>query len=132
MNEFTEWLPLISRAAVLGLLAGVGLVLVQLYSRRGPLIFPVYAALLASLGLVSNRYEQLPFVAHFAAVLAGMLIATTCTLVAVIILASRERQRLVAAGRAFAAAPGGAPWWGLPLIAGCIALSSAAVAYVSS
>src|SRR5688572_9392693 len=98
MNEFTAWVPLVSRAAVLGLLGGVGLVLVQLYSRRGPLIFPVYAALLASLGLVSARYEQLPFVAHFAAVLGGMLIATTCSLVVVITLASRERQRLIAAG----------------------------------
>ena len=42
-------LPLVLRAGVVGIFGGAGLVLTQMYSRRGPLIFPVYAAILAAL-----------------------------------------------------------------------------------
>ena len=130
MTEFVAWLPLLTRAAVLGFLGGIGLVLVQVYSRRGPLIFPVYAAILAALALLGARFPQLPYPAHFAAVLTGMLVATNLALVAVLIRAERERRALIASGRQLGR--GGAPWWGFPAITAAIVASSAAVAFISS
>lgn len=130
MIDLESWLPLIARGAVVGVLGGTGLVLTQIYSRRGPLIFPVYAAILAALGFVGVRFEELPFAAHFSAVLVGMVISTSFAFIAVLILGARERRELLASGRPIA--PGGAPWWGFPVIGLAIVISSAAVAYLSS
>ena len=130
MNDFASWLPLIARGAVVGVLGGVGLVLTQLYGRRGPLIYPVYAAILAALAFVGVRFGELSFAAHFIAALAGMIISTAFAFVAVLILGARQRRQLLASGRPIA--PGGAPWWGFPLIGMAIVISSAAVAYLSS
>lgn len=130
MSNAVSWLPLVLRAGVVGILGGAGLVLTQLYSRRGPLIYPVYAALLAALALVSSRFQTLPYVAHFAAVLTGMLVATGMTLVAVLVLGGRERRRLLESGRPVA--HGRAPLWGLPLILFAIVAASAGAAFVAS
>ena len=44
------------QAAVIGVFGGAALVLTQLYSRRGPMIYPVYAAiLLAALAHTRHR-----------------------------------------------------------------------------
>ena len=43
--------PALPRAIVVGLFGGAGLALTSIYSRRGPLIYPVYAAILAALAL---------------------------------------------------------------------------------
>lgn len=128
--DTTSWLPLVSRALVVGVFGGAGLVLTQMYSRRGPLIYPVYAAILASIALVSARFRDLPYAAHLTAALTGMLVATAMALAAVLVLGARERQRIRESGRPMA--PGGAPWWGFPLILLTIVVASAAVAYVSS
>lgn len=41
MIDLGASLPLLARAIVIGVLGGIALILIQLYSRRGPLIFPV-------------------------------------------------------------------------------------------
>ena len=130
MTELIAWLPFLARAAVLGFIGGVGLVLTQVFSRRGPLILPVYAAVLAALALLGARFPQLPYSAHFSAILIGMVVATALALIAVIVRGGRERRALAASGRELH--PGGAPWWGFPAIAAAIVASSAAVAFISS
>ena len=130
MTEVITWLPFLARAAVLGVIGGVGLVLTQVFSRRGPLIFPVYAAILAALALLGARFPALPYQAHFSAVLTGMLVATALALVAVLVRGGRERRALIASGREIR--PGGVPWWGFPAIAAALVASSAAVAFISS
>ena len=130
MTEVVTWLPLLARAAVLGVIGGVALVLTLVFSRRGPLIFPVYAAILAALALLGARFPALRYPAHFSAVLTGMLVATGLAVVAVLIRGVRERRELIASGRQIH--PGGAPWWGFPAIAAAIVASSAAVAFISS
>ena len=129
MSEFVAWLPFLARAAVLGFIGGVGLVLTLVFSRRGPLIFPVYAAILAALALLGARFPQLPYPAHFSAVLTGMMAATAVAFAGVLVRGVRERRAMIASGRKIH--PGGAPWWGFPAIAGAIVASSAAVAFIS-
>jgi len=128
--DFDSWFPLLSRSVVVGILGGAGLVLTHLYSRRGPLIYPVYAAILAALALVSARFDSLPYSAHFSAVLSGMFVATAIAFVEVMRSAKAARQRLIASGRPLV--EGGAPWWGLPVVALAIVASSAAVAWIAS
>jgi hypothetical protein len=130
MFDVASWFPLVSRTLVVGVFGGAGLVLMQIYSRRGPLIYPVYAAILASIALVSARFRDLPYVAHLAAALTGMFVATAMALVAVLVLGARERERIRESGRPMGR--GGAPWWGFPLILLTIVAASALVAYVSS
>ena len=130
MSEITSWLPLVSRSIVVGLLGGAGLVLTHLYSRRGPLIYPVYAAILATLAFVSARFEGLPYLAHLSAVLAGMFVATAVAFAAVLHSGARQRRQLRESGRPFV--KGGAPWWGFPAIGLAIFASSAAVAWIAS
>jgi hypothetical protein len=126
-----------SRAVVLGLFGGVGLVLTVVYSRRGPLIYPVYAALLAALALLVARYPGISYAGRFGAALAGFLVASGALYVAVGILADRQRRRLVAQGRLPASALearlslGGHAWrLGFLLAVGTIA--SAGIAYIAS
>jgi hypothetical protein len=57
----------LERALVIGLFGGAALVLTNLYSRRGPLIYPVYAAILFTLGLSLSRATALGFGARLAA-----------------------------------------------------------------
>src|SRR6266545_3056638 len=114
MFDTASWFPLVSRTFVVGVFGGAGLVLTLSYSRRGPLIYPVYAAILLSIALVSARFRDLPYAAHLTGALTGMFVATAMTLVAVLIRGERERQRIRESGRQMV--PGGAPWWGFPLI----------------
>ncbi len=68
--------PAFPRALAVGAFGGVGLVLTVVYSRRGPMIFVPYAALLAALTLLLSRFGQLPYAPRFAAAFAAFAIAT--------------------------------------------------------
>jgi hypothetical protein len=96
--------PVLPRALVLGAFGGIGLALTVMYSRRGPLIYPAYAAFLAALALLLARYPELAYGQRVAVALAGFLTASTFLYVAAAILADRQRERLRREGRL---APGG-------------------------
>lgn len=126
-----------SRAVVLGLFGGAGLVLTVIYSRRGPLIYPVYAALLAALALLVGRYPDISYAGRFSAALAGFLVASAALYVAVGILADRQRRRLVAQGRLPPSALEArlSLWghtWRLGFLVTIGAIASAGVAYIAS
>lgn len=91
--------PLVLRAAVLGAFGGIDLVLTSVYSRRGPLIFPVYAALLAATGLLLAKYSSLPFGTRLGAGLTVFMAASVMLYIAVCILARNDRERLIEQGR---------------------------------
>jgi hypothetical protein len=122
---------------VLGLFGGAGLALTAIYSRRGPLIYPVYASLLAALALLLDRYADMSFAERFGAALGGFIVASAALYVTVVVLSDRQRRRLVAEGRLTASALGWRlPLWGhawrvaFLLVVGAIA--SAGVAYIAS
>jgi hypothetical protein len=121
---------LLPRALVIGAFGGAALVLTQIYSRRGPLIYPVYAAILFTLGLFLMRATGLGFGARLLICLVAVLLSTAMTLLATLVLAARARTRLLAEGRTLV--PGRAPIWGLPLVLLILVTASAGVAYVSS
>src|SRR4051812_20445642 len=89
----------IAQAAVVGIFGGIGLALTATYSRRGPLIYPVYAALLAALAVLLTRYASLSFGERVVAALVGFSVASAGLYVAVGVLAQRGRRRLVRQGR---------------------------------
>jgi hypothetical protein len=126
----TDFAAAFSRALVIGVFGGAGLILTQVYSRRGPLIFPVYAAILAALTLSLARAPNLPVTSRFVIALTSTLLATAMAFVATLVLAARARRKLVESGRQFA--PGRAPAWGLPLILLILAAVSAGVAHVAA
>jgi len=68
LADFVEF-PVLLRALVVGAFGGVGLALTTYFSRRGPLIFPVYAALLAALAVLLARYPALGYAPRYAAAL---------------------------------------------------------------
>jgi hypothetical protein len=86
--------PVFSRSLVLGLFGGVGLVLTTLYSRRGPLMFPVYAAFLAAVAVLLARYADISFPLRLVAAMAAFLVAASIHYVAVAIHANQQRRRL--------------------------------------
>ena len=91
--------PAFSRAIVIGLFGGAGLALTVLYSRRGPLIYPVYAVILAALAVLLARYPDLRYAERFATALAGFLVASAALYIMSLILSGAHRRRLVAQGR---------------------------------
>ena len=91
--------PAFPRALVLGAFGGSGLALTAIYSRGGPLVYPVYAAFLAALALLLGRYAALPFGTRVAAGLAAFLFASAILYITVGVLAKGARRRLVAEGR---------------------------------
>jgi|SRR5215831_15890636 len=125
-----DFAALIARALVIGGFGGAALVLTQIYSRRGPMIYPVYAAILFALGLFLSRASGFGFGARLLACFAAVLLSTAITFVATLVLAARARARLLAEGRTLA--PGHAPIWGLPLVLLLLATASAGVAFVSA
>ena len=91
--------PALPRAIVVGLLGGAGLALTSIYSRRGPLIYPVYAAILAALALLLARYSTIAYSDRLVAALTGFCVASAALYVTSVVLADRARRRLVADGR---------------------------------
>ena len=71
--------PLFARALVIGIFGGVGLLLGHRFSTRGPIMFPIYAAILFVASLVVAQYPGLSFMARFSFVMLSMLIATVRT-----------------------------------------------------
>src|SRR5436309_12839557 len=86
--------PALPRALAVGAFGGVGLVLTVVYSRRGPMIFVPYAALLAALTLLLSRFGQLPYAPRFAAAFAAFGIGTVPVYVAVGRCGKRQRESL--------------------------------------
>ena len=89
----------IAQAAVLGMFGGVGLALTAAYSRRGPLIYPVYAVILAALAVLLTRYASLSFWERGGAALVGFSLASAGLYIATGVLARGSRRRLVRQGR---------------------------------
>lgn len=129
--------PAFPRALVLGLFGGAGLALTAIYSRRGPLIYPVYTALLAALALLLAHYSGISFAARFGAALAAFLVASAALYVTVGILGDHQRRRLVAEGRLPASALDSrlSLWghaWRLGFLLAVGMIASAGVAYIAS
>src|SRR5262245_13393323 len=91
--------PLLPRAIVLGIFGGVALALTPMFTRRGPMIFPVYAALLVALGFQAARYPTVTYAARAVAIFAGYCVASLALYIASGVLADRDRRRLVDEGR---------------------------------
>jgi len=132
----TEFLsnPALPRALVLGLFGGAGLVLTIVYSRRGPLIYPTYAAFLAALTLLLARYPGVPYPARFAIALAGFLTASALLYVAAGVLAERQRDRVRREGRL--PPGGGVPFlghlWRIAFLVAVGAVVSVGVAFIAA
>jgi hypothetical protein len=124
------FLPTLLRALTIGAFGGTALVLTQVYSRRGPLVYPVYAAILFALGLFLARVAGLGFGARLLICFVAISLSTAISLVATLFLAARARARLLAEGRKLV--PGRAPIWAWSLIVVVLVAASAGVAYVSS
>jgi len=127
--------PAFPRAIVLGLFGGAALALTVTYSRRGPMIFLPYAALLAATGLLLSRYPQLPYADRFAATLAALAVATIPLYVAVGVLAGRARARLRREGKLPPHGRGMSVWgrtWRLGSLVVVGVIVSAGVAYVAA
>ena len=128
--------PALPRAIVVGLFGGVGLACTTVFSRRGPLVLPVYAALLGALALLLARYEALTYGARVVAALAGFVTASLLLYVAAGYGAREDRRRLQRAGRLPPGPlPGVSPLghaWRLGLLLAVGAVASAGVAFVAA
>jgi len=127
--------PLLPRALVLGIIGGAALVLTTVYSRRGPMILPVYAGLLIALAFVAARFETVAYLPRLVAVFTAYCLASAELYVAAVILADRDRKRLVAQARLPVSAlrdrlPLAGHLWRLAALAGAGIVVSAVVAFV--
>jgi len=129
--------PLLPRAIVLGVFGGIGLALTPVFTRRGPMILPVYAALLAALAFLVARYTDVSYAARTFAVFAAYSVASFALYLATGVRANRERRRSVELGRLPASALtfrlslfGHA--WRLGFLAGLGFVLSAAVAFIAN
>src|SRR5262245_37638429 len=120
-----QFLALLLRALVIGAFGGAALVLTEVYSRRGPLIYPVYAAIFFALALLLARTTGIGFGARLLICVAAILLSTAITFVATLVLAARARARLSIEVTTFA--PGSVPMWGLPLVLAILVTASAGV-----
>lgn len=112
--------PSLPRALVLGALGGVALILVSVFSRRGPLIFIPYAVLLATLAALVARRE-LAFTTRFVAVFAGFTVASLALYGYVTLFGAESASSIPVLGHA----------WRLGLVLGIGAILAAAVGYVT-
>ena len=127
--------PAFPRAIVVGVFGGAGLALTMIYSGRGPLIYPVYAALLTALALLLARYDAMLLVERFAAALVGFLVASAILYITVGIRSDQQRRRLLVQGR-LSATSGRLPLWGhtwrLAFLLAVGVITSAGIAYITS
>lgn len=86
--------PVFARSLVLGVFGGVGLVLTTVFSRRGPLNFPVYAGFLAALAVLLARYSDIAFPQRLLAAMTAFIVAASTHYVAVVIHSNRQRRLL--------------------------------------
>ena len=68
--------PLQLRASVLGALTGSALILVAVFSSRGPLMFVPYAAMFCALAPLLARYRSETFLSRTGAAFGAFLVAT--------------------------------------------------------
>ncbi|HXG97898.1 MAG TPA: hypothetical protein VNJ06_12425 [Gemmatimonadales bacterium] len=80
---------LFSQALVLGALGGVALILVQVFSTRGPLIFIPYAAMFGALAPLLARYRNEGFLTRTGAGFAAFLMATVMAYAFIVLWANR-------------------------------------------
>lgn len=118
--------PIYVRALVVGLFGGLSLVLTHTFSRRGALMFPVYAAILLVGTLVTTQFPNLTFGTRFASVLLSLVIATACSLVEISYRAARHARMRVQAGKPPLSTT--VPWWGMPVVFGSLVAVSAGAA----
>jgi hypothetical protein len=128
--------PLFPRAIVLGIFGGIGLALTPTFTRRGPMILPVYAALLAALALLAARYTVVPYAARAFAIFVAYCVASLALYIATGVLADRDRRRSVEQGRLPAPAltfrlPITGHAWRLGALAGIGFVLSTAVAFLA-
>jgi hypothetical protein len=127
--------PLLPRAVILGVLGGFGLVITARSSRRAPVVFLPYAALLVCLGLLTARHADLGFATRSVSVFAGYLSATLELYISVVLFANADRRRSPLPGRVppstehFSVSALGHAWR-VATLAGAGALLSMAVAFV--
>ena len=115
-------------ALVMGIFGGVGLTLMHAYTRRGPVLYIVYAALLLSTALMLSQYDALPFAVRFLAVLCTLMVASLFLFVRVAMRSSRRERMRVREGKPPLTVT--RPWWGMPTVVGALAAVSAGVALV--
>ena len=126
--------PAFPRALVVGLFGGAGLSLTIIYSRRGPMIYVPYAALLVALALLLSRYAELSYFTRFAAALGGFAVASAAAYVTAGVRAERQRVLLRLEGRLPATARGPSLWghiWRASFLLALGSIASAAVAFVA-
>jgi hypothetical protein len=127
--------PAFPRAVVVGVFGGAGLALTTIYSRRGPLIFPAYGALLVALALLLARYDAITLFQRFMAALAGFVVASAGLYATVSVLSNRQRRSLVAEGT-LPATSLRLSFWGHAWRFGCLlavgVITSIGIAYITS
>jgi len=129
--------PALPRAVVIGAFGGAGLTLTALYSRRGPMIYPVYAGILAALALLLARFPDQSYASRLVACLVGFSVASAALYVTTGILSRRGRERLVKQGRLPASAltfrlSFGGHAWRIAFLLAVGTLASAGVAFVAA
>jgi hypothetical protein len=130
MIDLSASSPFLTRAIVIGVLGGSGLILAQVYSRRGPIVFPVYGGILASLALLTSRFSPVPFGTAFISVLVGVTVATMLAFASVPVIGRKHRRKLLASGKIIKQER--PPRWAFPLTALSLVASSAAVAFLAT
>ena len=129
MFSFPESNPVYIRALIVGVFGGLSLVLTHTFSRRGPLIFPVYAAILLVATLVTAQFPGLTFGTRFASVLLSLIVATACSLTEISYRAARRARARAQTGKP--PLPNAAPGWGMPsVVGGLVAVSAGAAILV--
>jgi hypothetical protein len=129
ISEFAEGAALFARAAVVGGLGGVGLLLAYRFSTRGPIMFPIYAAILFVASLVVSQFAHAPFAARFGSVMLAMLVATGMAMAGVLHHGALVRRKR--AQRGLPPVEGGAPWWSAPfVVASVVAVSAGAASLI--
>ena len=126
MNVLFEARGLLVRVLVLGALGGVGLLLGYRFSKRGPIMFPIYGTILFVAALVIAQFPGLTFPMRFQGVMLTMLVATAIAMAGV--QAAVQRRLLKRAQRGLPPIDGHAPWWSAPVVLASLAAASAAVA----
>ena len=85
----SSFLETLLRALAIGAFGGAGLILTQLYSRRGPAVFPVYSALVVLLGAFLVRASPLGFLRLFIVSFLALMLAVFVSTAGGLLIATR-------------------------------------------
>lgn len=114
------------RGIIVGLFGGVALILLRRYSRRGPLMYPCYALILAVAGVVVSQFPESSYFARFTTIAFSLALATTIVFVDVVVAA--RRVELERSSKGLPRLPVSRPWWGMPVVGASVLVVSAGVA----